>query len=91
MTASIPSPASASAIRFDDVYTRKVGGEGYTYTLHYLPGTRVEWQALVFRDGDLKGRPSGVLVDNALSDSALRQQLVAQIEITIEGMVGIEE
>lgn len=91
MTTSIPSPAPASAIQFDDVYTRKVGGEGYTYTLNYLPGTRVEWQALVFKDGDLKGRPSGVLVDNELSDSALRQQLIARIEITIESMVGIEE
>lgn len=75
----------------DDIYTRKVGGELYTYTLDYAPGQRVEWQAAVFKDGDPKGRPSGVLLDNTLTGNALRQNLISLVEVTIESMIGIQE
>ena len=91
MTAPIPTSPPVSAVRLDDVYTRKVGGESYIYTLDYTPGTCVMWQASVFMDGDLKGRPGGVLTANMLGESALRQQLIAHIEVTIENMIGIEE
>ena len=75
----------------DDIYTRKVGGEAYTYTLDYTPGSRVEWQAAVFKDGDLKGRPGGVLPENRLTGAVLRQNLISLVEVTIENMIGIEE
>ena len=95
MTTPIPTSgatlAPANTERLNDIYTRKVGGEGYTYTLDYTAGPRVEWQAAVFRDGDLKGKPSGVLIDNTLDGSALRQNLISLVEVTIENMIGIEE
>ncbi|MBC7413711.1 MAG: hypothetical protein H7327_02110 [Herminiimonas sp.] len=74
-----------------DLYTRKVGGESYTYTVDYSLGPRVEWQAQVFKDGDLKGRPAGVLLDNTLIGNSLRQTVISLVEVTIENMIGIEE
>ena len=84
-------PSSSQAEHLDDVYTRKVGGESYTYTLDYTPGPRVTWQAAVFKDGDLKGKPGGVLSDNTLDGSALRQNLITLVELAIENMMGIDE
>ena len=75
----------------EDIYTRKVGGESFTYCLDYTPGSSVAWQASVFKDGELKGKPGGVLVDNTLSGSALRQSLITLVEVTIENMLGIDE
>ena len=82
---------SAPTEHVNDIYTRKVGGEGYTYTIDYTPGSRVEWQAVVYKDGDLKGKPGGILSDNVLSGNALRQNLISLVEVTIENMIGIEE
>ena len=87
----MPTPASTPSEHLDDVYTRKVGGEGYTYTLDYTPGSRVTWQAAVFKDGDLKGKPGGTLVDNTLDGNALRQNLITLVELAIENMMGIDE
>ncbi len=75
----------------DEVYTRKVGGEQYSYRLEYTVGQRVEWRAEVFRNGELKGTPSGVLPDNQMDGPALRQSLVTLVEVTIENMLGIAE
>ena len=78
---------------FDDVYTRKVGGERYRYRLDYNAGAQVTWKAIVYRvgDDDIKGTPSGQIDDNLLEGDALRQQLVSLVEITIENMAGIAE
>ena len=75
----------------EDIYTRKVGGEQYSYRLEYTPGTTVDWRAEVFRDGDLKGSPGGVISDNTLDGPALRQNVVTLVEVTIETMLGIAE
>lgn len=75
----------------EDIYTRKVGGERYTYRLEYMPGPRVDWYAEVFQDGALKGTPGGQLSDNTLEGVALRQSLIALVEVTIENMLGIAE
>ena len=85
------TPTPSHAEHLDDVYTRKVGGEAYTYTLDYTPGSRVTWQAAVFKDGDLKGKPGGVLIANTLAGSALRQNLITLVELSIENMLGIDE
>ncbi|GAC1413811.1 MAG: hypothetical protein NVSMB6_15830 [Burkholderiaceae bacterium] len=77
--------------KVSDIYTRKVGGEQYTYTLTYTPGVTVEWRAKVFRDGELKGTPDGVLSENTLAGVDLRQTIITLIEITIENMLGIAE
>ncbi len=74
-----------------DVYTRRVGGERYEYEAKYSPGQRVIWSARVYRDGVLKGSPSGVVTDNLLEGDALRQSIVTLVEIDIEGMQGIKE
>lgn len=86
-------------VTLDDVYTRKIGGETYAYTLRYTlqetvdatPAARVDWQADVYKDGELKGRPGGTLLDTPLSGMALRQSMITLVEITIENMLGIEE
>lgn len=75
----------------EDIYTRKVGGERYTYRLEYTPGRQVDWRAEVFQDNALKGRPAGQLHDNLLSGAALRQSLITLVEVTIENMLGIAE
>jgi hypothetical protein len=74
-----------------DIYTRKVGGETYQYDAQYIPGKRVVWNARVYRDGDLKGTPNGVLIDNELTGDVLRQSIVTLVECTIEAALGIEE
>jgi hypothetical protein len=75
----------------NDIYTHKVGGERFEYEATYSPGPRVAWKARVYRDGVLKGSPSGVLTDNRLEGEALRQSIVTLVEIAIEGMQGIKE
>lgn len=79
----------ASSIK--DVYTRKVGGEKYEYEASYSSGRRVVWSARVYQDEVLKGTPGGVEIDNQLEGEALRQSIVALVEIAIEGMQGIRE
>ncbi|MDB5762105.1 MAG: hypothetical protein JWQ21_1100 [Herminiimonas sp.] len=74
-----------------DMYTRKVGGEKYEYEVEYTPGKRVVWNARVYRDGNLKGTPDGVLIDNDLTGAVLRQSIITLIECTIEAALGIEE
>ncbi len=74
-----------------DVYTRKVGGESYEYEAKYSSGERVVWSARVYQDGILKGTPGGVEIDNRLEGEALRQNIVALVEVAIEGMQGIGE
>lgn len=74
-----------------DIYTHKVGGERYEYEAKYSPGQRVMWNARVYRDGVLKGSPSGVVTDNRLDGEALRQSIATLVEIAIEGMQGIKE
>lgn len=75
----------------EDIYTRKVGGERYSYRLEYTPGAQVDWRAEVFQDNEPKGSPSGQLRDNTLEGAALRQSLIALVEVTIENMLGIAE
>lgn len=76
---------------FKDIYTRKVGGERYEYDAQYSTGQRVVWSARVYKDGDLKGSPSGVLSNNLLEGEALRQSIVTLVEISIEALQGIAE
>ena len=76
---------------FKDVYTRKVGGESYEYEATYSPGERVVWSARVYQNGVLKGSPSGVEIDNHLEGEDLRQNIIALVEVAIEGMQGIGE
>ncbi|HVY06795.1 MAG TPA: hypothetical protein VHB46_12530 [Burkholderiales bacterium] len=76
---------------FKDVYTRKVGGERYDYEAVYSLGERVQWSARVFRDGVLKGTTGGVESGNRLEGEALRESIVALVEVAIEGMQGIRE
>ena len=75
----------------EDIYTRKVGGERYSYRLEYTPGSLVDWRAEVFLDGAPKGTPNGQLRDNTLEGIALRQSLITLVEVTIENMLGIAE
>lgn len=74
-----------------DVYTRKVGGETYQYEAQYTVGKRVTWSARVYRDGDLKGTPSGVLNNNDLTGGVLRQSIVTLVECIIEAALGIDD
>ncbi len=80
-----------TTITIKDIYTRKVGGERYEYDAQYSTGQRVVWSARVYKDGDLKGSPSGVLSNNLLEGEALRQSIVALVEISIEALQGIKE
>jgi hypothetical protein len=74
-----------------DEYTRKVSGEVYQYEAHFNEGERVEWNAQVYLHGDLKGAPSGTVIDNTLNGDPLKQYVVAYIESIIEHGLGIEE
>ena len=76
---------------FEDIYTRKVGGEKYDYEVKYSPGERVEWSARIYQDGVLKGSPGGVETGNRLEGEALRESIVTLVEVAIEGMQGIGE
>jgi hypothetical protein len=85
------SEITSSEIVFNDVYTRRVGGELFAYHAKYRPGTTVDWSAQVFENGDLKGEPSGTIVDNELAGDALRQYVISYIEGIIERGIGIAE
>ena len=74
-----------------DIYTRKVGGERYEYDAQYSTGQRVVWSARVYKDGNLKGSPSGILSNNLLEGDALRQSIITLVEISIEALQGVQE
>lgn len=74
-----------------DLYTRKVGGETFHYKVRYSPGSTVEWQAKVYLDGELKGAPSGTIIDNVMTGDALRQFVISYVEGMIERGIGIDE
>lgn len=74
-----------------DIYTRKVGGERYEYDAQYSTGQRVVWSARVYKDGNLKGSPSGILSNNLLEGEALRQSIITLVEISIEALQGIQQ
>jgi hypothetical protein len=76
---------------FNDNYTRRVSGEQFSYRVRYVAGPTVDWSAQVFENGDLKGEPSGTIVDNTLTDDALRQYIIAYLEGIIERGIGIAE
>ena len=80
-----------ATVTIKDIYTRKVGGERYEYDAQYSTGQRVVWSARVYKEGDLKGSPGGVLSNNLLEGDALRQSIVTLVEICIEALQGIEE
>jgi hypothetical protein len=80
-----------SEINFNDNYTRRVSGELFSYHVQYTPGKTVEWSAQVFENGDLKGQPSGTIVDNELENEALRQYIIGYLEGIIERGIGIAE
>jgi hypothetical protein len=82
---------ATQTISIKDIYTHKVGGEKYEYEVNYVTGERAMWNARVYRDGVLKGSPSGVVTDNHLEGEALRQSIITLVEIAIEGMQGIKE
>jgi hypothetical protein len=77
--------------KFKDEYTRKVSGEEYQYEAQYNAGDRVEWSARVYFHGELKGEPSGSVIDNTLDGEELKQYIIAYIEGIIERGLGIEE
>ena len=74
-----------------DLYTRKVSGDTYQYEAEYCTGREVVWSARIYQDGELKGSPSGAIVNNAMSGEALRQYIIAYIESIIEKGLGIAE
>ncbi|HEY9279650.1 MAG TPA: hypothetical protein VIP51_06200 [Eoetvoesiella sp.] len=74
-----------------DLYTRKVGGETFQYEVQYTPGHTVPWQAKVYLDGELKGSPSGSIIDNVMSGEALKQFVISYVEGMIERGIGIDE
>lgn len=74
-----------------DVYTRKVGGETYQYEAQYTVGRQATWSARVYRNGHLKGTPSGVLSENYLTGDVLRQSIITLIECIIEAALGIDD
>jgi len=76
---------------FEDEYTRKVGGESFTYELEYSNGADVAWIARVYRDGVLKGSPHGSLTGNVLSGPALQQYLAGYVENMIERGLDLAE
>ena len=74
-----------------DIYTRKVGGETFQYEAQYTTGKTLEWKAKVYLDGDLKGAPSGSIIDNTLQGESLRQFVISYVEGMIERGIGIDE
>jgi hypothetical protein len=89
-TAEISSEI-ASEIAFNEIYTRHIGGEQFAYRARYTPGKAVVWSAQVFENGDLKGEPSGSIIDNDLTGNALREYVASYIEGIIERGIGIAE
>ena len=80
-----------TTVAIKDIYTRKVGGERYEYDAQYSTGQRVVWSARVYKDGNLKGSPSGILSNNLLEGDALRQSIITLVEISIEALQGIQQ
>lgn len=78
-------------IAFEDVYTRKVGGETYHYEAEYNEGATVEWRARVYQGDVLKGTPAGTIIDNTMAGDALKKYVIAYIESIIEKGLGIDE
>jgi len=76
---------------FKDVYTRKISGETFQYEAEYSSGREVAWSARIYQNGNLKGAPSGAMVDNAMKSDDLRQYIIAYIESIIEKGLGIAE
>ncbi len=76
---------------FQGVYTCKVGGENYQYDAEYTGGKVVKWSARIYQDGDLKGSPSGNVLENTLQGEDLHQYVVAYVEGIIEKGLGIAE
>lgn len=74
-----------------DTYTCKVSGETYEYEAQFTQGDGVAWNAHVYLNGELKGNPSGIVVDNTMSGDALRQYISSYIEGIIERKLGIDE
>lgn len=82
---------ASQTLSFNDDYTCTVSGEYYQYDVQYTPGSKTVWNANIYHDGDLKGAPSGEIIDNALVGEGLRQYLIAYVEGIIERGLGIEE
>lgn len=76
---------------FKDEYTCKVSGDTYQYEVEYVMTPEVSWQARIYKDGDLKGTPGGVVTHNAMHGEALKQYIVAYIEGILEKGLGIAE
>jgi hypothetical protein len=74
-----------------DEYTRRVSGETFQYEAQFSGGEQPEWSARVYLHGELKGKPSGKVIDNTMDEQALRQYIIAYIEGIIERGLGIEE
>ena len=78
-------------VSFSDNYTCKVSGKMYRYEAQYTPGSEVVWNARIFQDANLKGEPSGSIIDNTMTGDALRQYIIAYVESIIEKGLGIAE
>jgi hypothetical protein len=76
-------------VRFTDEYTRKVSGEVFQYEAEY--NTDGAWRARIYQDGELKGTPSGSMVDAVMDGEALHQYIIAYVESIIEKGLGISE
>ncbi|RJX33529.1 MAG: hypothetical protein C4516_01700 [Oxalobacter sp.] len=76
--------------QFKNTYTCKVSGEGYEYEAEYAIGKKVKWSARIYKDGELKGNPTGE-VANELKGEALKQYIIAYIEGIIEKHLGVAE
>jgi hypothetical protein len=59
--------------------------------VRYTTGKALEWEAKVYLDGELKGTPSGSIIDNTLKGEALRQFVISYVEGIIERGDGIDE
>ncbi len=79
------------SVSFGDVYTCKVSGQIYQYEAEYVQGKEVTWNARIYHDGELKGSPSGSIIDNTMQGDALRQYIIAYVESIIEKGLGIAE
>ncbi|MBS1170350.1 MAG: hypothetical protein H6R01_1268 [Burkholderiaceae bacterium] len=76
---------------FKGEYTCKVGGENYQYQAEYSGHKEVHWQARIYQHGELKGSPSGRILDNTLEGEAMHQYIVAYVEGILEKGLGIVE
>lgn len=77
--------------KFKNAFTCKVTGETYEYEAEYSTGKKPKWSARIYKDGDLKGTPTGEVIDNTLKGEALKQYVIAYIEGIIEKKLGIAE